>query len=234
MAGTVTRILSRYFYLMMSLLIAGIVAYGFGNTIEANLLHPSFPRPPSLYAHAAVFAAWVLLLIAQSSLVLTRHVRWHRWLGWAGVVLGCLIPVLGVTAALQMTHVRAILGDSDDVAFLIVAFYDMAAFAIAFALAVYWRKQPEIHRRLMLIATCGLSVAAFSRFPPEVVPQNFGYIFVDSLILLGVLRDLVVIRRAHPVYLWALPIIISAQIVANLIYMTAPRAWMNVAYWLIR
>jgi hypothetical protein len=31
--------------------------------------------------------------------------------------------------------------------------YDITAFAIPFALAIYWRTEPERHRRLMLVAT---------------------------------------------------------------------------------
>ncbi len=234
MAAAVTRFLARYFYLSMTLLIAVIAAYGFSNTIQENLFHPSFPRPASLYVHAALFGAWVVLLITQSALVATRQVRIHKWLGWFGVALGAAMPVVGLTAALQMTRLRAAFGDLDDVAFLIVAFYDMAAFAVLFILAVLWRGSPETHRRLMLIATLGLTVAALTRFPPEIVPPNFAYIYVDGLILLGPLRDFLVSRRVHPVYRWTLPALIAGQIVANLIYMNRPHAWMATALWLIR
>jgi hypothetical protein len=52
--------------------------------------------------------------------------------------------------------------------------------------------------------------------------------------MLGALRDAVVVRRVHPVYLWCLPLLVAAQILANLIYIDAPPAWMAIAYWLIR
>jgi len=38
-------------------------------------------------------------------------------------------------------------------------------FAVPVALAIYWRKKPEFHRRLMLIASCALADAAFGRSP---------------------------------------------------------------------
>ncbi len=233
-AAAAKRLLGRYFYLAMALALAAIVTYGFGATIEANLFHPSFPRPRVLLVHAAVFYLWVLLLIGQSMLVTVRQVKWHRRLGWLGVGVGGLMPVLGVATALQMAHLRAGFGDGDSVAFLIVGLYDMAAFTTLFTLAVLWRRRPEVHRRLMLIATCGLSVAALTRFPPELVPENFAYLYVDGLIILCALRDAVVIKRVHPVYLWSLPLLITAQILANLIYVEAPPAWMAIAYWLIR
>ena len=45
----------RYFYLIMSLVIAGVVIYGFSQTINENLIHPAYPRPLVLYFHAAIF-----------------------------------------------------------------------------------------------------------------------------------------------------------------------------------
>ena len=41
----------------------------------------------------------------------------------------------------------------------------MTAFTVPFALAVYWRRKLEFHRRLFLIATCALTSAAFARLP---------------------------------------------------------------------
>jgi len=55
---------------------------------------------------------------------------------------------------------------------LIVPIFDMFAFTVAFGLAVYWRESPEYHRRLVLIATCGLTVAAIARLPSWLVPDN--------------------------------------------------------------
>jgi hypothetical protein len=38
--------------------------------------------------------------------------------------------------------------------FLIVSFFDMLAFGVTFGLAMYWRRRPEYHRRLTLMAMC--------------------------------------------------------------------------------
>jgi hypothetical protein len=230
--------LARYFYFGASLLLFAAVFYGFSGTIEANLLHPSFPRPPVLYVHAAVFGGWMVLLVVQSGLVaLSRRTQWHKWLGWLGVAMGCAMPVLGVTSAIRMTHLRATLGDSDDVAFLILAFNDMAGFTVLFALAVLWRKTPETHRRLMLMATCVISVAGLTRFPPW-LPNNasgtFAYLYIDLLIVLGIGRDWIVQRRVHPAYLWGLPLILLGQAIGNAIYLFRPDAWMKIAYAVIR
>src|SRR5690348_5444430 len=96
--------------------------------------------------------------------------------------------------------------------FLAIQFNDMVSFTVCFALAILWRRKPEFHRRLMLIATCVLTTAAFARFPGIGLPMlGWTYVCVDSLIALGVVRDLSVNRRIHQVYLYALPVLIVAQ-----------------------
>jgi hypothetical protein len=57
----------------------------------------------------------------------------------------------------------------------------------------------------MLIASCGLLDAAFGRFPA--LPLVLSPTGVDALICLGVIRDLIVERRVHEVYLYALSIL---------------------------
>lgn len=235
--ATATRVLGRYFYLGMGLLLTAIVFYGFSHTVEANLLHPSFPRPAVLYVHAAVFGGWMALFVVQSALVAAaRRTPWHRRLGGFGFVLGCAMPVLGVASALRMTHLRAGFGDTDDVAFLVLALYDMAAFATLFGLAILWRGQPETHRRLMFMATCGICVAGLSRFPPWLpgADGNWAWAYVDGLIALGAVRDLLVQRRVHPAYLWGTPILMAVQAGAIAVYVPRPAAWMDLAYALIR
>jgi hypothetical protein len=73
----------------MSLLIAVVVAFGFSQTIDMNLIHPSIPRPFLLYVHAAVFTGWLVFFILQSALVRTSNVRIHRAVGAFGNCDGC-------------------------------------------------------------------------------------------------------------------------------------------------
>jgi len=113
-------------------------------------------------------------------------------------------------------------------AFLIVPLFDILAFATFFSLAVLWRKKPEMHRRLMFIATCGLVVAAFGRIP-FIAQHNFFYYSVDILIFLGVLRDLVVSRSVHKVYLVSLPVLIACHAFVVHTVNSAPAWWLKIA-----
>src|SRR5581483_6329510 len=78
------RWVERYFYLSMSLLIAAVVIYGFGHTVQRKLIQATPPRPILLWVHAFLFCAWVAFYIAQSILVRVHKVKLHGSLGWAG------------------------------------------------------------------------------------------------------------------------------------------------------
>ncbi len=220
------RAIRTYFYLGMALLVLAVVLLGFLPRLDRGLLHPALPPPFILYLHSAVFSAWVLILIAQTLLARSANLRLHRRLGWSGVALGAVLPFLGIATALVMQKWRAA-QEPENPAFLAVSFNDMLSFGIAFALAVYWRRRIEYHRRLMLMATCCLTVAAIARFPAGWVPAGWWYAGVDLLILLGIGRDWLLQRRVHEVYRYGLPCLVAGQMAAMYLFLEAPPAWMS-------
>lgn len=219
-------LLGSYFYFLMSLVVAVVVVYGFSHTTKDKLIHPAVAPPIVLYVHAAVFSAWVLFFLFQSALVRMGMVKWHRLIGWIGVGLGLAVFVVGVETAIAMGrfnifhfHRRYPEGA------LLISFFDITAFTIPFALAIYWRKKPEFHRRLQFMATCALTAAAFGRFPrlflasPGQNPALRGFLIwvalyagVDLLISLGTLRDWAVNRQIHPVYRYGLAAFLVFQV----------------------
>ena len=225
----ISGFLNRYFYLAMSLLVAAVVVYGFGHTVDNRLVHATPPRPWILWVHGAVFSGWVAFFIFQSALVRTHRVKLHRLTGWFGAALGVLIPVLGIATFIAMARFRISHFHQYGIKpFFGSAALDMISFALPFWLAIYWRKNPEFHRRLVLIATCALTGAAFARFPMLPHPHGLAYACVDALILLGVVRDLIVNRRIHAVYRYALPILIACQIFVEQLAFHPPAWWVKV------
>ena len=224
-----SRFLNQYFYFCMSLLIAAVVAFGFSHTVDQNLIHATPPRPWILWVHGAVFSGWLAFFIFQSALVRTHHVKLHRRTGWFGAALGVLIPVLGIWTAIIMDRFQVIrlhLPVARIYPFFSIQAMDMTSFTVFFWMAVYWRKKPEYHRRLVLIATCALTAAGFGRFP--MIPHAWFYAGVDALILLGVARDLIVNRRIHVVYRYSLPALIACQIFAVQIWLHHPAWWVRI------
>lgn len=235
-ASAFSRFLIKYFYFCMSLLIAAVVIYGFSHTVDQNLIHATPPRPWILWLHGAVFSGWLVFFIFQSSLVRIHRVKLHQLIGWFGAGLAVLIPVLGIATAIMLQRFNFIHFHAATVqvpptasnnTFFSIEIWDMIAFTVPFWLAVYWRKKPEYHRRLVLIATIALTSAAFGRFP--MIPLQWCYAGVDALILLGVGRDLIVNRRNHIVYRYALPASIVCQIFVVQIWLRQPEWWVKAA-----
>jgi len=103
----------------------------------------------------------------------------------------------------------------------------MAGFGTCIALAIYWRKKPEYHRRLVFIASCQLMDAAIGRFD---FMFNHALFFpaLDCLIVLGMVRDWVVDKRVHKVYVYALPSLIVLQGLAIYAWRINPRWWQGI------
>ena len=223
-------ILCRYFYFAMSLLLAALVVDGFKRTVNDHLFHPAIPRPFILWIHGAAFAGWVIFFIGQSTLVRVHKVSWHRSMGWFGAGLATVMVPLGVVTAVIMARFDAVqLHMSDAAAFLSIPFYDMIAFGVLIALAIVWRTKPELHRRLIFIATCGLMDAALGRFD-YLFDHSLFFYCLDLLILLGVGRDLLVDRRVHKVYLYALPLLIVGQSLAVYMWRSNPSWWQGITH----
>jgi hypothetical protein len=223
-------ILHRYFYFSMSLLLAAIVVAGFKRTVNDNLFHPAVPRPFILWIHASAFTGWAIFFICQSTLVRIHKVSWHRSIGWFGAGLATVMVPLGIATAIVMARFDTVqLHQSGADAFLSIPFYDMIAFGVSIALAIYWRTKPELHRRLIFIATCGLMDAAFGRFA-YLFDNNLFFPCLDLLIVLGVARDLLVDRRVHKVYLYALPVLIAGQSLAIYMWRSNPSWWQGITH----
>lgn len=226
-------IIDKYFYFAMSLLTVAIVVFGFGQTVNSNLIHPAIPRPGILWIHAAVFSTWVLFYVLQSTLVRTHNVRVHRTLGWFGAALGTFMIPLGLYTALIMTRFDVHqLHEAEMATFPGIQLTDMLSFTSFFLLAIYWRRKPELHRRFIFIATSVLLAAAFGRFP-YLADHTIFYLGVDTVILLGVVRDLLVNRHVHTIYRIALPALIAVQATAVYLFLGAPAWWVRVTHAII-
>ena len=227
-------LVDKYFYLSMGLLTAAVVYAGFSQTVNANLFHAAVPRPTILWFHGAAFSGWVLFFIFQSALVRTRNVKVHRTLGWFGAALGASMVVLGFTTSVIMTrfdmHVlHEVAGAAE---FLVIPFYDMIAFGTLFGLAILWRRKPDLHRRLLFLATAGLLDAAFGRFR-YLFDSNLFVVCVWGVMMLGPIRDLIVDKRVHRLYLIALPCIILVFSFALYTWRSASPWWMSIAHSLL-
>jgi len=222
--------LSRYFYFCMSLVLAGLVVWGFSRTVDANLFHANPPRPWLLWVHGTAFSTWIVFFILQSALVRVRKVSVHRLLGWFGAALAATMVVLGFTIAVIMARFDgSVLHQPGVDAFLSIPFADMIAFGACMGLAVYWRKMPDYHRRLVFIASCQLMDAAIGRFD-FMFNHNLFYPALDCLIVLGMVRDRVVDGRVHKTYFYGLPCLIVVQSLSVYAWRINPVWWQAITH----
>jgi hypothetical protein len=168
------RFLSRYFYLCMALVMAGVAAAGLGQTVVSHQLHANPPRPPLLWFHAAVFSAWIVLFVAQSALVRVRKVSVHRALGWFGAALAATMVVSGVIVSVVMLRFEiTVLHRETAAKFLPVLWCDMIIFGACMALAIYFRSDQSIIAVWFSWPVASLCKPRLSDFITSVITTSF-------------------------------------------------------------
>ncbi|HEV1995035.1 MAG TPA: hypothetical protein VGR03_11955 [Candidatus Acidoferrum sp.] len=229
--GLPGRRYDHLFFLAMALLMLGTVFVGFAHTYYlAGVFHAPLPSL-IIHLHGAAFSCWILLLVTQTSLVSAGRVEIHRRLGIAGFLLACLMVILGVLAATDSLVRESGPPGRDPKFFYIVPLTDMLVFGALVFFAFRARSNPPAHKRLIFVATTTLLIAAFGRWPIDMIRGNpamaglASYIFV--LFLVG--YDLWSTRKVHRATIWAGALLIFVQQIRIPIGKTA--AWHAFASW---
>jgi hypothetical protein len=223
----------RYFFCATTILILATVLLGFG---KSYFLAGMFRAPlPSwiIHVHAVAFTSWIVLLIAQTSLVAAGRVDIHRRLGMFGFALACAMVVLGTMAATDLLRRSESAMNVDAKTFYAGSLGDMVIFAGLIFFAFRTRRNPATHKRLILIATITLLGAPINRWPFPILLEKpilielIAYVFV----LLLVLYDVWSRRKVHPATIWGGLFLIVAQQLEFPIGSTA--AWQSFATWVL-
>lgn len=201
------------FFSTIAIAAAIVVFFGFARSF---FLRPLFPEiaglaapEPFFYVHGIVFSAWMLLLVAQTTLIRTGNRAMHMRLGTAGIGLAVLIVAFGLYGSLLAAgRPGGFIGvPIPPLAFLSVPIFDMLMFGLFVTLGFLARQNPQSHKRYMLIATINMLQAAIVRVMPPVLFDVFGplapFFLADLFIVAMVIYDLLTHRRVHIVTLWA-------------------------------
>jgi hypothetical protein len=146
----------RVFFSLAGLWFVLLTVVGFSRSFYFRVLPE--PLPTHQIVHGVVYSTWVVLFFVQALLIFTHRVRWHVTLGAASVFLLILMIPVGFHVVLVKT--AAGFKSVDEAGFNLAGL--TLAFTFAFA-GLANRRRPLIHKRLMLLATMMLTVAAADR-----------------------------------------------------------------------
>jgi FtsH-binding integral membrane protein len=212
------------FFSTMAVLLLGSVFLGFARSYYlAGMFHAPL--------HGALFSSWILFLLAQTTLVASGRTDIHRRIGIAGFLLACLMVVVGVWAATNSLGRSGGPPGIDPKTFYIIPITDMLIFSVLVFFAYRARFDSAAHKRIIIVATVALMIAAIARWPIPAVRSNpltaalLSYVFL----LILVAYDLWSTHKIHRATIWASVFLIFVQQVRFPIAQTA--AWHAFATW---
>lgn len=188
-----------FFFPLMAVLIVATVLLGFARTFFlAPLYHYELPNP-LVAVHGTVFSAWIALFAVQATLVPAERLDLHKRLGLAGVYLLGLVVLLGCLIMLEGLRRDVSLPGLDEARIFSL---NLVGFSVAVALlwrGLLLRRDPQTHKRLMLLGTVVLVGPAVVRWPFGFValhPPMVGLV-LDGFTLLTMAFDLETRGRVH-------------------------------------
>jgi len=233
----------RRFFTGLAVAVALTVFAGFAPTYYLKGLYGTPVLSPFLHFHGMLFTSWILLFVAQTTLVAAKRTDLHRRLGIVGALLAVAMLVVGTVVAVAAAR-RGQLSPPFVASLeeLATPLGGLTIFAVLVAIGFYNRRNRDSHKRLMVLATIVTAGAALDRllFPTGVLafsglPLNtFTSMGVTSVFLLACfLYDLRTRGHVHPAFLWGgISVLAWAYATRELIPSTAP--WLSFAGWLTR
>jgi hypothetical protein len=222
---------ARRFYVVFSVACLAIAVIGFMPTYWMQLSPGTFDGPPLVHVHAVLFSAWPLYFLAQTLLAARGQVARHRAWGLLGVSLATAMVIVGIAVANDVLVTRLEEGYGDRArAFHIVSMSMMVLFALFIAVALACVSRPEVHKRLMILATVTILPPAVARLffafsvgigpglrpsggPPRTVDSVLmSALAADLLILAAIVFDMRTRGRPHAVYVIGGAILLVVQI----------------------
>lgn len=223
--------IQRAFFTGLSLLMVLAVLVGFSRSYYLKSLYGTPALPALFHVHGLLFTSWMVFLVVQTGLVASRRTAVHRRLGVAGGVSALAMTAAAMAMTMDMARRSAAAPTADGLAFTIVPFFTVIVFPVLVGTALLCRRQPETHKRLMLIATLELVTAGVARIPGAGSMPLF-FVLTDVGLAAILAYDVITRRRPHPATIWGGLFLIATQIVRTTAGGTA--AWIAFARVLAR
>jgi hypothetical protein len=176
----------RTFFVWTAIALAVAVLWGFAPTLFLRAFITTRDLSGLLLLHGFVFTGWIALFIVQTTLIARHRSDIHRALGVVGVGVGVAVVAIGIAVGMAgWGPARRAAWEATDGPVASFAFLAMSnpgnpmLFGMFVAGAVWWRRQRETHKRLMLLACLAIMDAAMARllddvgWPIALTPRGF-------------------------------------------------------------
>ena len=164
--------MERIFYLVSGCLMLLIVAMGFQRFYVHGTASDGSPVThqivPLVFLHGILMTTWIIAFVVQSSLIVSGNRKLHMTLGVGGAVLAGVLVIVGITTAIASVHYnpdgyKEIWGARRFLSFMLV---NISGFAVMAGIGLIYRRRPEVHRPMLLLATLFVAgPAGFFRIP---------------------------------------------------------------------
>lgn len=226
------RAAEHRFFTTLALAMLAFTIAGFA---RSYLLVPQLGRPDGtlpfttlVHVHAVVAFGWCLLFVLQSWLVATGRTPQHRRLGLLGVAWYLALVLLGPFVAINAPARYG--SPPEELAFLAVSVGNILAYTALFGAALLWRRQPDVHKRLMVLGMVAMLTAPFGRL--VAMPYQFDHVVGPGLVVLALSWwDRRALGHLHRVTAYGGPAILLWELLPNA-YMESAW-WMHTAQWLV-
>jgi hypothetical protein len=219
-------------YVLVGLLIAAIAVAGFWRSYFGPLLAGNIDELLLIHFHVVVYVGWLALLVAQAAFAAAGRINLHVKFGRFGIGYGVLVIVVGLLVGFGMFVVRVRAGAAPEaIGRLFGPVVDMLIFAPLFAAAVYYRRRPGLHKRLMIVATTTLLVAAVGRLRTIVPSPVLVQLVWSAPIVLAMAYDYAKQKIVHPVYSFGLVLLLLESQPVRLAARTS-ESWRSFGSWL--
>jgi hypothetical protein len=245
--GAAPRHAGQWIYAFMAALFVVIALAGFVPTSIRTLSAVEAgqrPAPPLvLHVHAALMGSWLLLFLAQATLMAMGRPTHHRRLGLIAVVLApaIVVAMIGVVRynwSLAPSLPPELMSPRElgRIHFRSNVLLEQLRMGILFTVFVSWaflsrRRDPEMHKRLMVLAAVMPLPAAIDRIGwlPGTMVQGPVYMPLYTLILLIPVLVHDVMRRGRVHRAYAIGIILNLPFVILSYFLWGSSWWYETA-----
>jgi hypothetical protein len=227
---------NRRFYAWFAVCAFLIIFAGFAHTYYLRPIFETTALPLLLHLHGFLFTVWFVLFFVQARLVARHRVDLHRKLGVVGAFLAPLCTYVAIRVSLNAGR-RSFLAHPASLSNLArpsaMDFGTGLMFLLLVAAALYLRRYPEIHKRVMVLACCSILLPAIGRIPFVFDTVGlWGLVAITEIPPLAcILYDTIKHRRLHPAFGWGGPVLLASFPAFMLV--GASDSWLTFLTWLL-